>query len=118
MSKAGVWLENEFLWRFASSFVSCGGEGAHRGECIEGDQKGGKQMNGFASKDSVLQMLLETESDMSSAEKALTEAVRRAEHEKRAGWNERLDLIEKELAELSACLNSTLMGVEPRGETA
>ncbi|MED1218532.1 YppD family protein [Bacillus paralicheniformis] len=75
-------------------------------------------MNGFASKDSVLQMLLETESDMSSAEKALTEAVRRAEHEKRAGWNERLDLIEKELAELSACLNSTSMGVEPRGETA
>ena len=55
---------------------------------------------------------------MSSAEKALTEAVRRAEHEKQAAWNERLDLIEKELAELLACLNSTLMGVEPRGETA
>ncbi|MCY9264241.1 YppD family protein [Bacillus haynesii] len=75
-------------------------------------------MNGFASKDSVLQMLLETESDMQSTEKALTEAVRRTEHEKQAAWNERLDLIEKELAELSSCLNSTLMGVEPRGETA
>ena len=75
-------------------------------------------MNGFASKDSVLQMLLETESDMQSAEKALTEAVRRTEHEKQAAWNERLDLIEKELAELLACLNSTLMGVEPGVETA
>ncbi|MCY9151207.1 YppD family protein [Bacillus haynesii] len=75
-------------------------------------------MNGFASKDSVLQMLLETESDMQSTEKTLTEAVRRTEHEKQAAWNERLDLIEKELAELSSCLNSTLMGVEPRGETA
>ncbi|MCR3920096.1 YppD family protein, partial [Bacillus licheniformis] len=41
-------------------------------------------MNGFASKDSVLQMLLETESDMSSAEKALTEAVRRTEQEKQS----------------------------------
>ncbi|AAU41244.3 YppD family protein [Bacillus licheniformis] len=75
-------------------------------------------MNGFASKDSVLQMLLETESDMSSAEKALTEAVRRTEQEKQSAWNERLDLIEKELAELSSCLNSTLMGVEPGVETA
>ena len=40
-------------------------------------------------------MLLETESDMSSAEKALTEAVRRTEQEKQSAWNERLDLIEK-----------------------
>ncbi|MCY7793599.1 DUF5446 family protein [Bacillus haynesii] len=55
---------------------------------------------------------------MQSAEKALTEAVRRTEHEKQAAWNERLDLIEKELAELSSCLNSTLMGVAHRGETA
>ena len=55
---------------------------------------------------------------MSSAEKALTEAVRRTEQEKQSAWNERLDLIEKELAELSSCLNSTLMGVEPGVETA
>ncbi|WP_307891828.1 DUF5446 family protein [Bacillus swezeyi] len=75
-------------------------------------------MSEFASKDSVLQMLLETETELASAETALTEAVNRLKHEKSTAWNERLDLIEKELTELSSCLNSTLMGVEPHGESA
>ncbi|WP_239693718.1 DUF5446 family protein, partial [Bacillus swezeyi] len=113
-----VLREIEFLWRFPSSFVNCEGEAAGEGECIDGHKKGGKQMSEFASKDSVLQMLLETETELASAETALTKAVNRLKHEKSTAWNERLDLIEKELTELSSCLNSTLMGVEPHGESA
>ncbi|WFA03446.1 YppD family protein [Bacillus sp. HSf4] len=75
-------------------------------------------MSGFVSKDSVLQMLLDTETELESAETALTDAVTREKDEKSKAWNERLDLIEKELTELSSCLNSTLMGVKPHEESA
>ncbi|MEC3609046.1 DUF5446 family protein [Bacillus glycinifermentans] len=75
-------------------------------------------MSGFVKKDHVLQMLVETETELSAAETKLTEAITRAVSEKGAILAERLDQIEGELTELSSCLNSTLMGTRHHGESA
>ncbi|ASB88749.1 DUF5446 family protein [Bacillus sonorensis] len=75
-------------------------------------------MSGFVKKEVVLQMLLETETELKSAEIKLTGAIIREKAEKGAVWKERLDLIERELNELSSCLNSTMMGMNRHGESA
>ncbi|KKB73795.1 MULTISPECIES: DUF5446 family protein [Bacillus] len=76
-------------------------------------------MSGFVKKEHVLQMLVETETELSAAETKLTEAITRAVSEKGAVLAERLDQIEGELTELSSCLNGTLMGTRHHhGESA